>query len=300
MRALLYSCDEAVASLWRGRRSNALSVVTIAVALVVLGTLLLVGWNVERWLARWASVAQMSVYLLDYVTPEARASVEQTLRESPLVAQQEFLSSEEALIRFRRSFADLDRVLEFAETNPFPASVEVRLAPDRRDPEALERLAAVLESASGVAGVRLEDNRIERATAAVGFVRGVGLALVLVLVVAAALTVASVVRFACFARRDEVEIMKLVGAPLTYVRGPFVLEGVLQGGIGAAVALAVLSIGFVVGDTLYGETASRVLGADAVLVLPPALALLLLVGGMGVGCVGGFLAARGTRHETVQ
>ena len=300
MRALLYSCDEAVASLWRGRRSNALSVVTIAVALVVLGTLLLVGWNVERWLARWASVAQMSVYLLDHVTPEARASVEQTLRESPLVAQQEFLSSEEALIRFRRSFADLDRVLEFAETNPFPASVEVRLAPDRRDPEALERLAAVLESASGVAGVRLEDNRIERATAAVGFVRGVGLALVLVLVVAAALTVASVVRLACFARRDEVEIMKLVGAPLIYVRGPFVLEGVLQGGIGAAVALAVLSIGFVVGDTLYGETASRVLGADAVLVLPPALALLLLVGGMGVGCVGGFLAARGTRHETVQ
>lgn len=300
MRALLYSCDEAVASLWRGRRSNALSVVTIAVALVVLGTLLLVGWNVERWLARWASVAQMSVYLLDDVTPEARASVEQTLRESPLVAQQEFLSSEEALIRFRRSFADLDRVLEFAETNPFPASVEVRLAPDRRDPEALERLAAGLESASGVAGVRLEDNRIERATAAVGFVRGVGLALVLVLVVAAALTVASVVRLACFARRDEVEIMKLVGAPLTYVRGPFVLEGVLQGGIGAAVALVVLSIGFVVGDTLYGETASRVLGADAVLALPPALALLLLVGGMGVGCVGGFLAARGTRHETVQ
>ena len=119
--------------------------------------------------------------------------------------------------------------------------------------------------------------------------------MVLVLVVAAALTVANVVRLACFLRRDEIEIMQLVGAPLTYVRGPLVLEGVLQGGIGALAALAVLGIGFVAGESWYGETAARVLGVDAVQFLPPVMGFLLVVGGMAVGCVGGLVAARNTR-----
>ena len=118
------------------------------------------------------------------------------------------------------------------------------------------------------------------------------IALVLVLVVAAALTVANVVQLACFSRRDEIEIMQLVGAPRTFVRGPFVLEGVLQGGLGAFAALLLLGIGFAVGQSWYGTTAAQVLGVDAVRFLPPAMALLLVAGGMAVGCVGGLVAAR--------
>jgi cell division transport system permease protein len=104
-----------------------------------------------------------------------------------------------------------------------------------------------------------------------------------------------VVRLACFARRDEIEIMQLVGAPLTYVRGPFVLEGVLQGGIGALAALLVLGIAFALGDSRYGETAALVLGVDAVRFLSPTMSLLLVVGGMVVGCLGGLVAASSTR-----
>lgn len=74
-----------------------------------------------------------------------------------------------------------------------------------------------------------------------------------VLAVAAALTVANIVRLACVARSDEIEIMRLVGAPLTYVRCPFVLEGILQGGVGASVALALLAAGLVAGELLYSD-----------------------------------------------
>ena len=173
------------------------------------------------------------------------------LRESPLVTNHEFVSKAEALTRFRRDFADLADVTEEVTAYPFPASFEVRLEPDVGDAAAVARLASVLESASGVEEVRFDQTWITRMTSAVGLLRGVGLVvvLVLVLVVAAALTVANVVRLACFARRDEVEIMQLVGVPLTYVRGPFVLEGVLQGGLGALAALLVLGIGFAVGES---------------------------------------------------
>ena len=295
MRALRYSFEEAVASLWRGRRASSLSVATIAAALVVLGVLLLSSWNVERLLAQWAAAAEMSVYVHDGVTPEARAVVEQMLGESALVSEYEFVSKTEALSRFRRDFADLAGVIEQVTANPFPASFEVRLEPDVREAADVERLASALQGTTGVEEVRFDQAWLERLTAAVGLLRGVGLLVVLVLVVAAALTVANVVRLACFLRRDEIEIMQLVGAPLTYVRGPLVLEGVLQGGIGALAALAVLGIGFVAGESWYGETAARVLGVDAVQFLPPVMGFLLVVGGMAVGCVGGLVAARNTR-----
>ena len=295
MRVLRYSVEEAVASLWRGRRSSAASVATIAAALVVLGALLLVSSNVERLLARWAAAAEMSVYLHDDVTPEARAAVEQMLRESELVSDHEFVSKAEALSRFRRDFADLAGVTAQVTAYPFPASFEVRLDPDVGDATAVERLANVLQGASGVEEVRFDQTWIERVTSAVVLLRGVGLVVVLVLVVAAALTVTNVVRLACFARRDEIEIMQLVGAPLTYVRGPFVLEGMLQGGLGALAALLLLGIGFAVGQSWYGDTAAQLLGVDAVRFLPPAIGLLLVLGGMAVGCVGGLVAARSTR-----
>ena len=295
---LRYSLEEAVSSLWRGRRSSSLSVATIAAALVVLGALLLVSWNVDRLLDQWAAAAEMSVYVRDDVTLQARAAVEQMLRESPLVTNHEFVSKAEALTRFRLDFADLADVTEEVTAYPFPASFEVRLEPDVGDVAAVERLASVLESASGVEEVRFDQTWITRMTSAVGLLRGVGLVVVLVLVVAAALTVANVVRLACFARRDEVEIMQLVGAPLTYVRGPFVLEGVLQGGLGALAALLVLGIGFAVGESWYGESAAQILGVDAVRFLPPAMALMLVVGGMVVGCVGGWVAARSAGRAT--
>lgn len=279
----------------RGRRSNSLSVATIAAALVVLGALLLVSWNVEQLLVRWTAAAEMSVYVRDDVTPEARAVVEQMLRESELVTDHEFVSKAEALSRVCRDFADLGGVTEHVTAYPFPASFEVRLNPDVGDAAAMERLASVLQGASGVEEVRFDQTWIERITSALGLLRGVGRVVVLVLVVAAALSVANVVRLACFARRDEIEIMQLVGAPLTYVRGPFVLEGVLQGGIGALAALLVLRVGFAVGESWYGETAAQVLGVDAVRFLPPDMGLLLVAGGMVVGCVGGLAAESSTR-----
>ena len=294
MRAFRYSFGEAIASLSRGWRSSVLSVVTITAALVVLGALLLVSWNLQRLLGQWEAAAEMSVYLHDDATEVARASVGQMLEESVLVAEHVFMSKEEALTRFQENFADLVAVTDYAESNPFSASVEVRLAPELGDSAALDQLSNVLRGATGVADVRFDDSGIEQITTGVTFFRWAGLALVLVLVVAAALTVANVVRLACFTRRDEVEIMQLVGAPLTYVRGPFVLEGVLQGGIGALAALVVLGVGFTIGDRLYGETAATVLGVDGVRFLPPTVALLLVFGGMAVGCAGGLVAARST------
>jgi len=112
-----------------------------------------------------------------------------------------------------------------------------------------------------------------------------------VLTIAAALTVANVVRLALYARRDELEIMQLVGAPQAYIRGPFVMEGVLQGGAGALVALAALGIAFLALRGRYLVPLASAINISSVAFLPLGACVLLVLGGMAVGCLGGLVAA---------
>jgi cell division transport system permease protein len=293
MRALKYSFDEAVASLWRGRRSGILSTATIAVALFVLGGFLLATSNLERLGLEWSKTAEMSVYLDDRITPAQKSAVEQMLAPGDLVAAAEFVSKPEALKRFRQTFADLATTVESLENNPLPASYEVRLSPSGDAPAAIDALGGKLRAAPGVADVRYDRQWLDRLLAAVRIVRTVGFALGAVLTVAAALTVANVVRLALYARRDELEIMELVGAPRSYMRGPFVMEGVLQGGIGAAMALAALALLFLAVRSRYLVALAAALNLSSFRFLPLELCGLLLLGGMAVGCVGGFVAAAG-------
>jgi len=109
---------------------------------------------------------------------------------------------------------------------------------------------------------------------------------------AAAVTVATVVRLGLHARRDEIEIMDLVGAPMLFIRGPFVAEGLLQGGLGAACALLALWLGFALARGWWGADVEQVLNGGTVVFLPPKLWLPLVGGGMAVGSLGGLAAAR--------
>jgi cell division transport system permease protein len=290
MRAIRYAFDEATASLWRGRQSGLLSTVTIALALFVLGAFLLVTSNLRRLGVEWSSAAEMSVYLKDDVTPSEQSALESALPPGEIVAGRDFVSKDEALRRFKHLFGDLAASLD-AGDNPLPASYEVRLQPVARAPQAVDDLARHLRTMAGVADVRYDRQWLDRLLAAINVIRGIGFVIGSILTIAAALTVANVVRLALYARQDELDIMQLVGAPQVYIRGPFIMEGILQGGAGALVALLALLIGFVAVRARYGTALASTVDVASIRFLPLELCLLLLVGGMLVGCVGGFVAS---------
>jgi cell division transport system permease protein len=296
LRALQYSVTEAAASLWRSWRSAALAMLTIAAGLFVLGFFLVVNANLQRLMTRWSEAAELSVYLKDDISKEQLKAIDDQVEGSGLAAGREYVSKAEAGTRFRRDFPDLAPTADQLGTNPFPASFDVRLKPDARDTSAaVDALAAGLATAPGVADVRYDRRLLARLSAAIRVVRGVGLVIVILLAIAAALTVANVVRLAAHARREEIEIMQLVGAPLAYVRGPFVAEGVLQGGGGALVAILALWISFLIGRARFGQLAADALGLSSVTFLPVQLWLLLVAGGMLLGCIGGLIVARAVR-----
>jgi cell division transport system permease protein len=295
MRALRYAFDEASASLWRGRQSGLLSTGTIAVALIVLGGFLLATSNLQRLGDEWSRAAEMSVYLHDQATPADRAVLEGLLKPGGVVASVEFVSKAEALERFKRTFPDLASTVSMLDENPMPASYEVRLQPKNEATAAVDDLASTLRAASGVTDVRYDRQWLDRLLSVVAMVRLAGVVLGAVLILAAALTVATVVRLALHAREDEIEIMRLVGAPQVYIRGPFVMEGVLQGGIGAAIALGVMAAVFLAVRGRYLVPLAEAVNFSSVRFLSPGFCVLLLGGGMVVGCLGGLLASRQTR-----
>ena len=297
MRALRYAFDEAIQSLWRGRQSGLLSTATIALALFVLGAFLIVTGNLEHLGAEWSTAAEMSVYLKDDVGAADQAAIEAALAPGDTIAAREFVSKNDALVRFKQTFTDLASTIDTIGGNPLPASYEVRLRTDSAGSNgaaALDALSARIRPMSGVADVRYDRQWLSRLLSAVAVVRTVGLMLASVLTVAAALTVANVVRLALYARRDELEIMELVGAPTAYIRGPFVMEGVLQGGIGALLALVVLGAAFFSVRGRYLLPLASAVSLPSVQFLPVELCLSLVAGGMAVGCLGGWIAARVT------
>jgi cell division transport system permease protein len=266
---------------------NAVSVGTIAVSLFVLGAFLTLASALSGLVARWSETVQVIVYLEERIEPRVLESLENRLREDQAVASIERVSREQALERFRAMFRDLSSLPEDLGENPFPASLEVTLRPSLQSPAEVERLAKGLGEVPGVREVQYDLLWIERLSTGVRLVRVVGSFLGGVLLLAAVFTISNVIRLTIYAREDELDIMRLVGATRAYVKGPFVTEGVIQGGLGGLAASLLLWMAFA---WLSRNLATSDLLPHATLALSPQIAAALVAGGMAVGLVGSLLS----------
>ena len=293
LRALAYFFEEALTSLWRSRLINALSVGTMAVSLFVLGAFLTVASNLNEVVARWTRKVQVTFYLQDDVEERIRTILVDRLKDDPVVDSVAFVSREDALVRFRSLFRDLRSLPEDLGANPFPAALEVTLRSDRQSPEEVQRFVREFESAPGVEEAQYDLLWIERLSTGVRLVRGLGALLGGILVLAGVFTISNVIRLTVYARQDELDIMRLVGATRAYVTGPFVVEGMLQGALGGAVSVAMLWVAFrlLARDAV---AASDLLGR-AVVFLSPELCVLIVAGGMAVGVVGSLISLGRTK-----
>ena len=287
-RALAYFFEEAVQSLWRSRFIGALSVGTIAVSLFVVGAFLAVASSLGEVVARWSQKVQVTFYLEDDLEDRIRKSLEDRLRSDPAIESVELVSRAQALARFKSLFRDLSTLPDDLGQNPFPASFEVTLRSGHHSKEEVTRLVTAYERAPGVEEAQYDLLWIERLATGVRLVRGAGALLGGILVLASVFTISNVIRLTVYARQDELDIMRLVGATRAYVKGPFVVEGMLQGGLGGLLALGLLALALRV-LSRDAALASELLGRTAIAV-SPTLALALVLGGMAVGVAGSFMS----------
>ena len=287
-RAMLYFLEEALTSLWRSRLINALSILTIAVSLFVVGAFVTVGMNLGRVVEQWTEKVQVVFYLQDGIQAELQKTLEDRLRAEPGVDSLRYVSREEALARFKSLFRDLETLADDLGENPFPASLEVTVKSGHEGSTEVLRLVHAFQRSPGVEDVQYDLLWIQRLSAAIRLIHGVGAFLGAILALAGVFTISNVIRLTVYARQDELDIMRLVGATNAYVRGPFVAEGMLLGGMGGLVSLGLLALAF--RFFVHEALSSSDLLGRATVVLPTAVSVGLVIGGMLVGLVGSLVS----------
>jgi cell division transport system permease protein len=271
-------------------RLHALSVFSLSVAFVCLGSALLVLTNLRAVEQRWAHAGRASVYLKDGATQDEVDALREALTRVPGVKGARYISSGEARAEFGQHEAEGRRELTALPTEAFPASIEIDMSAEM--PEAdLADMVAKMNQLPSVDGVETYRSWTEKLAALVR--GGVAASAVLTLVVLAAVlaVVGSTMRLALQRRRTEVEVLKLVGATDAFVRNPFVVEGSIQGALGASAAVALLAVlFFIVRDRLDTQLAALV-GVDPAF-LPWQVAGAMVILGAVLGAVAALASVR--------
>lgn len=277
---------------WRGTKNDwrlhALSVFSVAVAFVCLASALLVVVNVSHVRDRWASIGRASVYLKNGAEREQIATLERALRTSDAVTDVKYVSSEDA----RRDLTGQsdDPIIDSLPTEAFPASIEVTVQSELAAGR-LGQLASQLGSLPAVERVETYAAWSDRLAALLaGGVTASGL-LALVVLAAVVSVVSSTIRLALQRRRIEVEVLKLVGATDGYVRRPYVVEGAVQGALGATLALLLLGSLFAIVQSHFDSSFATLIGMTPSF-LPWSVALALVVSGAALGATAALLSLR--------
>ena len=270
--------------------TSAVAVATIGVTLVLVGAFLLLVSNMERLLDEFGDSLQVTAFL----TAEAGEADRQRLRARAEslegVANVRVVTPAEALERFRRGVGRGAALLDGLSENPLPASLEITLAPEHRSADGLERVADALRGEPGVEDLASGQDWVEGYLRAVSLVRAIGWGLAAILALATLLIVANTIRLGVLSRRDELEILALVGASRAFVNVPFLLEGSIQGAAGGGLALLLLYALFRLVLPGFELGLEMVLGGVAPRFFTGGEAAALVAAGAALGLVGAAVA----------
>jgi cell division transport system permease protein len=277
--------SEAVRSMGSNLSTSIAATMTVLIGMFLLGLFIALGTWVVSWSDHVKNQLEVKVFYTDAVTPKQVNAVQQYLGMDERVKDYQFVSKRVALERMQKRYPELTKNLP---SNPLPASTEIT-------PAAAENVKAIAadlraQKFGGVERVKDGQQTSKRILQVARVIEAVFLVAVLVLLVASTLLIANTIRLSIFSRRREIEVMKLVGATNWFVRGPFMLEGLICGALGSLLAVLLLLIGKEVAlPAILGhiETSSQVQA------LAFSFTALILVGvGLMVGALGSGLTIR--------
>ena len=211
---------------------------TMAMTLFIFGSFMLLETNLQSLLKGWGDQIQLNAYLERGLGSSETESLLNRVRALPEVLRVRHITQEQAWRDFRAALGAQSNVLDGLPSDVLPSSLEIAVKPAFRDTPLVERLAARLKQEKGITLVEYPRDWIDRLSLLVLAVEWVKWLLAGGLFVITFFIVGSTVKLAILARRDEIEIMQLVGSSRTMIQAPFVLEGMVQGLVGGALAVA--------------------------------------------------------------
>jgi cell division transport system permease protein len=231
-----------VNSLWQYRVRNLFSITIICLSFLILGVFLSLSNNL-KFMAEQVSQNMAVVFFLDKdVSEDQLRTIEEKLTLSPLVLQANFISAREAVTKFDQRFPELQGIVENLKSNPFPPSFEATLRENLLSSDVSAEFIAEMMTLPGVEDVQFNRDWIERMQSLSRLASAIGFFLGGILILASFFIISNVIKLNVFSRKDEIEILRMSGATNTFIRIPFLLEGVVLGFLGGLLSLLLLLV----------------------------------------------------------
>ncbi len=264
----------------------------IAAVLVLLGVYALVVVNLQAALSGWQEDVHVSAYFNADVSAADQLTAQATIATRTEVASVELVTAPMAAAWMKERVPEVGPLLVELGDSALPASLEVSLRPASTSPAAMDGFAASLSATGQFAEIDYGREWVERAAAFLATLSLLGGVLGIILVVAALFLVGNTIHLVVYARRDELEILRLVGATESYIVTPFLIEGFLEGLVASAFALAILQFVHHGVVLRLHETVPIAFGGQDLAFLPASILFGLVATGITIGILAGWVAVR--------
>jgi cell division transport system permease protein len=237
----LFTLREGLRNVRRAPLMSLTSVAVMGLTLFVLGIFLLITANLRAAISAVQKQVEVVVFVDEAILDGELQALDAFLREHPGVQDVRFLTRDDALAGFRRELKEREYLLEAMETNPLPDTFEVALFDDWKSTERIDRIAAQIQGMAGVDEVKYGKEWVGRLNHIIFLVVACDLVLGIIVALSSLVVVSNTVKLTLIARRDMIELLKMVGATAGVIRRPFVIEGILKGLMASLMAGALLT-----------------------------------------------------------
>jgi len=264
MRTFIYAVQTALKSLWHEKWINLLAVLSISIGLLIVSAFVTITQNLDSVLKRWSKDFGLIVYLNEGISRETEDSLKDFFRHDAYISAVKYISKDQALQELRQMLGKQAPVLDVFENNPLPSSFELTLKMEFLSPAFVERKASEIKHLNGIEDVQYGEKWLSSLSTLANLMKVSAVFLGSAIYVAIAFITYSTIKIFFYRRKDEIDTLKLLGATRTFIRLPFLLEGLFIGILAGIVS----SLGLLGLYTLVINKISGFLPAINIIIVP--------------------------------
>jgi cell division transport system permease protein len=292
MKFMLRAVQQALTNILRNKSVNFLCLGIIAFTLLVPGIFSFISFHLDRYISRLSENIEAIFYIRDNSDSAAIEKLLQRIEGNLLVKEVGFTSRDRARLNFAREFPELEYILAEFSDSPFPASIDVKFRSDARSVVQIESFSRDIEKSSLVESVQLNMDWARKIAMIKKFASFAGMFLSAILLIVSIFIIFNVVKINIFYRKDEINILRLVGATDWYIKTPFLLEGLILGSLGGLLAGGLLLLTIKAFPVYAGFVFNIVKQLIDFRQLPLKIFWELLITGSAIGLLSAFMSLR--------
>ncbi|MRR55950.1 MAG: ABC transporter permease [Deltaproteobacteria bacterium] len=286
MGRIHYFVERAFINIRQNLLVTLLTIGTITLAFLILSLSLLIYVNLERVTESWSDRVQVTAYFTENLSIGDLATLKAKIKSLEGTSEIQYISKDEALKRFYGRLKGQESLLEGVSADILPASLEIHLKKNSRDSTSISRYVERLKKIPMITEVQYGEEWVKRFSHFMNLIRFAGILVAGFIVLAVVFIVANTIKLTIYARKDELELMGLVGATRLFIKVPYLIEGVVQGVVGAVLAILTLLgvyLAFLNNADFFFTFSTMEAG---LLFLPVTYLVALVLGGAALGFLG--------------